>query len=85
MGDFPAAWRDPARRGGRATDLELAARGGSARRHPIFESTGVIEDRLLDRALEDFLYPCAKQGAGIITFAEQSEIDVAFASAADSS
>ncbi|MEY9421829.1 hypothetical protein AB7M70_009488 [Bradyrhizobium japonicum] len=46
-----------------------------------FESTGVIEDRLLDRALEDFGYPCAKQGAGIITFAEQSEVDVAFASA----
>ncbi|WP_316173163.1 toll/interleukin-1 receptor domain-containing protein [Bradyrhizobium sp. SZCCHNRI2049] len=46
-----------------------------------FESTGTIEDRLLDLALEDFLYPCAKQGAGIITFAEQSEVDVAFGSA----
>jgi hypothetical protein len=46
-----------------------------------FESSGAVEDRLLDRALEGFLYPCAKQGAGIITFAEQSEVDVAFASA----
>ncbi|MVT54249.1 TIR domain-containing protein [Bradyrhizobium yuanmingense] len=46
-----------------------------------FESTGAIEDRLLDRALEDFPYPCAKQGSGIITFAEQSEVDTAFASA----
>jgi hypothetical protein len=46
-----------------------------------FESTGAIEDRLLDRALEAFLYPSAKQGSGIITFAEQSEVDVAFASA----
>jgi TIR domain len=46
-----------------------------------FESTGAIEDRLLDSALEDFPYPCAKQGSGIITFAEQSEVDTAFASA----
>ncbi|WP_316195288.1 MULTISPECIES: toll/interleukin-1 receptor domain-containing protein [unclassified Bradyrhizobium] len=46
-----------------------------------FESTGATEDRLLDRALEDFSYPCAKQGSGIITFAEQSEVDSAFASA----
>ncbi|WOH49347.1 toll/interleukin-1 receptor domain-containing protein [Bradyrhizobium sp. sBnM-33] len=44
-----------------------------------FESTGAIEDRLLDRALEDFPYPCAKQGSGIITFADQSEVDAAFA------
>jgi hypothetical protein len=36
-----------------------------------FESTGTIENRLLDRALEDFPYPCAKQSSGIITFAEQ--------------
>jgi TIR domain len=46
-----------------------------------FESTGAIEDRLLDSVLEDFPYPCAKQGSGIITFAEQSEVDTAFASA----
>lgn len=46
-----------------------------------FESTGANEDRLLDRALEDFPFPCAKQGSGIITFAEQSEVDTAFASA----
>nr|WP_229171486.1 toll/interleukin-1 receptor domain-containing protein [Bradyrhizobium altum] len=46
-----------------------------------FESTGATEVRLLDRALEDFSYPCAKQGSGIITFAEQSEVDTAFASA----
>ncbi|MBA8906056.1 TIR domain-containing protein [Aminobacter ciceronei] len=46
-----------------------------------FESTGVIEQRLLDRTLEAFPYPCAVQGSGIITFADQSEIDAAFASA----
>jgi TIR domain len=46
-----------------------------------FESTGAIEEKLLDRALEAFPYPCAKQGSGIITFAEQSEVDAAFASA----
>jgi hypothetical protein len=46
-----------------------------------FESTGAVEDRLLDCALEDFPHPCAKQGSGIITFAEQSEVDTAFASA----
>jgi hypothetical protein len=46
-----------------------------------FESTGAIEERLLDRALEAFPYPCAKQGSGIITFAEQSEVDTAFESA----
>ncbi len=46
-----------------------------------FESTGAIEERLLDRALEAFPYPCAKQGSGIITFAEQSEVDIAFESA----
>jgi len=45
-----------------------------------FESTGATEDRLLDRALENFPFPCARQGSGIITFAEQSEIDTAFAS-----
>ena len=45
-----------------------------------FESTGAIEERLLDRALEAFPYPCAKQGSGIITFAEQSEVDIAFES-----
>ena len=27
-----------------------------------FESTGAIEERLLDHALEAFHYPCAKQG-----------------------
>jgi len=37
--------------------------------------------KLLDRALEAFPYPCAKQGSGIITFAEQSEVDTAFESA----
>jgi TIR domain/Restriction endonuclease len=46
-----------------------------------FKSTGALEERLLDRALEAFPYPCAKQGSGIITFAEQSEVDTAFASA----
>jgi TIR domain len=46
-----------------------------------FENTGVSEDRLLDRALENFPFPCAKQGSGIISFAEQFEIDTAFASA----
>jgi hypothetical protein len=46
-----------------------------------FESTGAIEDRLLDSALEDFPYPCAKQSSGIITFAEQPEVDIAFSSA----
>jgi hypothetical protein len=46
-----------------------------------FESTGAIEERFLDRALEAFPYPCTKQGSGIITFAEQSEVDTAFASA----
>ncbi len=30
---------------------------------------------------DDFPYPCAKQGSGIITFAEQSEVDTAFTSA----
>ena len=46
-----------------------------------FESTGAIEERLLDRALEAFPYPCAKQASGIITFAEQFEVDIALASA----
>ena len=46
-----------------------------------FESTGAIEERLLDHALEAFHYPCAKQSVGIITFAEQSEVDSAFESA----
>ncbi|CCV08452.1 conserved hypothetical protein [Mesorhizobium metallidurans STM 2683] len=46
-----------------------------------FESTGAIEQRLLDQTLEAFPYPCAIQGSGIITFADQSEIDAAFASA----
>jgi hypothetical protein len=45
-----------------------------------FESTGAIEEKLFDRALEAFQYPCAKQGSGIITFAEQPEVDTAFAS-----
>ncbi|RVA54275.1 TIR domain-containing protein, partial [Mesorhizobium sp. M7A.F.Ca.US.001.01.1.1] len=45
-----------------------------------FESAGVIEQRLLDHTLEAFPYPCAKQGSGIVTFADQSEIDAAFAS-----
>jgi hypothetical protein len=34
---------------------------------------------LLDRAIDAFPYPCAIQGFGIITFAEQSEFDTAFA------
>lgn len=46
-----------------------------------FETTGPIEERLLDRAIDEFPYPCAKQSRGIITFASQSEVDVAFASA----
>lgn len=46
-----------------------------------FECTGAIEDRLLDQAIEAFPYPSAKQGSGIISFAEQSEVDTAFASA----
>jgi len=46
-----------------------------------FESTGAAESRLLDRAIEEFRYPCALQGSGFITFADQSEIDAAFASA----
>jgi hypothetical protein len=46
-----------------------------------FESTGVIEERLLDQAIEAFPYPCAIQRSGIITFAEQSEVDTAFTSA----
>jgi hypothetical protein len=46
-----------------------------------FESTGAIAKGLLDRAIEAFPYPCAIQGSGIITFAEQSEVDTAFASA----
>jgi hypothetical protein len=46
-----------------------------------FETTGAIEERLFDRAIEAFLYPCARQGSCIITFAEQPEIDTAFASA----
>jgi hypothetical protein len=46
-----------------------------------FESTGAIEKRLLDRAIEAFPYPCAIQRSGIITFAEESEVDTAFASA----
>ena len=33
-----------------------------------YESTGAIEERLLDRALEAFSYPCARQASGIITF-----------------
>jgi hypothetical protein len=45
-----------------------------------FESTGVVEEKLFDRALEAFSYPCVKHGSGVIAFAEQSEVDAAFAS-----
>ncbi|WP_322517166.1 toll/interleukin-1 receptor domain-containing protein [Rhodopseudomonas palustris] len=45
-----------------------------------FEGSGVIDDRLLDRALEEFHYPAEKQKEGIVTFADQSEVDSAFAS-----
>ena len=46
-----------------------------------YESTGVIHSRLLDRAIEQFKYPCSLQGAGFNTIANQTEIDIAFASA----
>ncbi len=46
-----------------------------------YECTGLIDSRLLDRAIEQFKYPCALQGAGFITFADQTEIDIALASA----
>lgn len=46
-----------------------------------FEITGASDDRLLNHALEDFPFPCAKQNSGIFTFAEQTEVDAAFASA----
>lgn len=46
-----------------------------------FEATGVIEDRLLDHALEEFQYPSARQKDGIVTFADQVEIDAALGSA----
>lgn len=46
-----------------------------------FEITGARERKFLDRALADFSYPCALHGSGIITFADQSAIDLAFASA----
>lgn len=45
-----------------------------------FESSGVVDRRLLDRAIEAFPYPSAIQGSGIIAFADQSEIDSAFQS-----
>ncbi|MCG7509032.1 toll/interleukin-1 receptor domain-containing protein [Mesorhizobium retamae] len=47
-----------------------------------YKSTGVIDSRLLDRAIDQFKYPCARQGAGFITFADQAEVNIAFASAA---
>ncbi|WP_294642469.1 TIR domain-containing protein [uncultured Aureimonas sp.] len=46
-----------------------------------YEGVGAIEGRMLDRAIEQFPYPCALQRSGFITFADQDEIDVAFASA----
>jgi hypothetical protein len=45
-----------------------------------FESTGAVDIRSLERAVDVFTYPCAIQASNIITFTEQSEIDVAFAS-----
>jgi hypothetical protein len=81
LGDFPAARAIPlVEEAERLTSNWLrAAEAPDIIRY--FESTGTIENRLLDRALEDFPYPCAKQSSGIITFAEQSEVDSAFASA----
>ncbi len=46
-----------------------------------YESTGTMDSRLLDRAIEQFKYPCALQGTGFITFADQTEVNIAFASA----
>lgn len=46
-----------------------------------FESSGVVDQRSLDKAIEAFAYPSAIQGTGIIAFADQSEIDAAFQSA----
>lgn len=46
-----------------------------------YESTGVVDSRLLDRAIEQFKYPCATQSAGLITFADQTEVNIAFTSA----
>jgi hypothetical protein len=45
-----------------------------------FESSGVVDRDLLQRATEAFPYPTAIQGPGIITFADQSEIDAGFQS-----
>lgn len=46
-----------------------------------YESTGAMDSRLLDRAIEQFKYPCVLQGTGFITFADQTEVNIAFASA----
>lgn len=46
-----------------------------------YEASGVIDRRLLQAAIESYLYPCALQGSGVITFASQAEVDEAFKSA----
>lgn len=46
-----------------------------------FESSGVIDRSRLQQAIDAFEYPCALQGTGIIAFADQAEIDHAFADA----
>ncbi len=46
-----------------------------------YESNGAVDSRLLDRAIEQFRYPCAQQGAGFITFSDRTEVNIAFASA----
>ncbi|RWG53005.1 MAG: toll/interleukin-1 receptor domain-containing protein [Mesorhizobium sp.] len=46
-----------------------------------YECIGAIDSRLLDRAIDQFKYPCTLQGAGFITFADQTEVNIALASA----
>ena len=46
-----------------------------------YEASGVIDRRMLQAAIEAYPYPSALQGAGIIVFAAQAEVDEAFKSA----
>ncbi|ESW98089.1 hypothetical protein X768_31935 [Mesorhizobium sp. LSJC265A00] len=45
-----------------------------------FESSGATDQRFLEKAIAGFAYPSAPLGSGILSFADQAEIDAAFQS-----
>jgi hypothetical protein len=45
-----------------------------------FESSGATDQRFLEKAIAGFSYPSALRGSGVLSFADQAEMDAAFQS-----